>query len=107
MSLELKILRHLSNNHNGKFIDITFIDDDYDMLNQTLTKLSGNNLLLIDPSKKRDFGLLGISYERKKALRAKINMNGKIYLHQLESKSLVDKNKKRKRSWKFAYLFNF
>ncbi len=104
MNLEHKILHYLSNHHHGNFVDITFIDDDYDTMSSTLRELQGKNLVIVDSRKRRDFGSLGISYERKKILRAKINSNGRFYLHQLENKIL--KNRKRKK-WRFASLFNF
>ena len=42
--LEHIILDHLYKNDNGNFIDITFIDDNYLDLNETLSVLKGKNL---------------------------------------------------------------
>ena len=103
--LEHIILDHLYKNDNGNFIDITFIDDDYLDLNETLMTLKGKNLILIDEYSSRDFEAFGITNQRKKSISAKIKMNGKIYLHSL--KKINQLTKSAKKSWKFASLFNF
>ena len=82
--LEHIILDHLYKNDNGNFIDITFIDDNYLALNETLMCLKGKNLILIDEYSSRDFEAFGITNQRKKSINAKIKMNGKIYLHSLK-----------------------
>jgi len=106
--LEHIILDHLYKNDNGNFIDITFIDDNYLDLNETLNVLKGKNLIIIDDYSARDFKAFGITNQRKKNISAKIKMNGKIYLHSLKKiNQLTASAKKRKQSWKFASLFNF
>ncbi len=108
MQLEHIILDYLNKNDNGKFIDITFIDENYMALDETLNELRGKNLVLIDDQSARDFEAFGIANTRKKSIYAKIKMTGKIYLHSLKKiNQLTEHSKKRKRSWKFAYLFNF
>lgn len=104
MPLEKKILNYLNKNDSGKTIDVTFIDDDYDALNQVIVDLEGKNFVVVDEYSARDFEAFGISNQRKKRLKAKINTNGKIYLHSLIKKEEA-LNKKEKRSWK-TYLLN-
>ena len=106
MKLEFDILNYLNENDNGKTIDITFIDDDYEMICEVLNRLKGRNLIVLDQNTFRDFEAFGISNSRKKMLKAKINNNGKIHLHAL--KNALDVPEKKKRSaWKLSYLFNF
>jgi hypothetical protein len=110
MSIQLEhiVLDYLYKNDNGNFIDITYIDENYMALNETLNELKGKNLILIDDQSARDFEAFGITNTRKKSIHAKIKMNGKIYLHSLKKiNQLTENSEKRKRSWKFAYLFNF
>ena len=109
MNLELTILEYLNNNDNGSYVDITFIDENYLALTEKADELRAKNLILIDKSSSRDFEAFGISNQRKKCLKAKINMNGKIHLYSLEDKIREKSVKKNKlqRAWKLSYLFNF
>lgn len=104
MLLERKILNYLDKNDNGNTIDVTFIDDDYNALNEVIVELMGKNFVVLDEHSARDFEAFGISNQRKRRLKAKINTNGKIYLHSLIQKE-EKANKKEKRSWK-KYLLN-
>ena len=106
MKLEFDILNYLNSHDNGKTVDVTFIEDDYDAISEVLNELKGKNLIVLDHNNLRDFKAFGISNNRKKILKAKINTNGKIYLHAL--KDAVDgQEKKRKSVWRLSYLFNF
>ncbi|MCF6224647.1 MAG: hypothetical protein L3J34_13115 [Flavobacteriaceae bacterium] len=109
MRLERTILEHLNNNDNGNFIDITFVDENYSDLKASSELLNEQNLILIDKNSSRDFEAFGISNLRVKRLKAKIKMNGKIYLHTLDNKEreLALKNKGKEKNRKFAYFFNF
>jgi hypothetical protein len=104
MLLEKKILNYLNNNDNGKTIDVTFIDDNYNALNQVITDLNAKNFVIIDEYSARDFEAFGISNQRKRRLKAKINTNGKIYLHSLIEREKAN-NKKEIGGWK-KYLLN-
>ncbi len=106
MILEKKILNYLNNNDNGETIDVTFIDDNYSALNQVISDLKGKNFVVIDEYSARDFEAFGISNQRKRCLKAKINTNGKIYLHSL-NKIEEKPDKKKKRSWKTFLLNSF
>ena len=106
MKLEYDILNYLDSRDNGRTVDVTFIDDDYEAIRETLIELKGKNLIVLDHNSLRDFEAFGISNERKRLLKAKINTNGKIHLHTL--KDAVDGQKKKRKSvWKLSYLFNF
>jgi len=108
VNLELTILEYLNNNDNGSYVDITFIDENYSALIEKVDELKAKNLILMDKSSSRDFEAFGIPNNRKKSVKAKIKMTGKIYLHSVKKiKKLSDQNNKSKRSWKLASLFNF
>jgi len=108
VNLELTILEYLNNNDNGSYVDITFIDENYLALIEKVDELKAKNLILIDKSSSRDFEAFGILNDRKKSIKAKIKMTGKIYLHSVKKiEKLTDQNKKSNQSWKLASLFNF
>lgn len=105
MKLEYSILEHLSNNDNGKFIDVTFIQDDYDSLTRTLDELKGRNMILLEDTG-RDFEAFGIGNDRKKSVKAKIKMNGRIYFHSMKIKNGQGSDLGSKKSrWSLSYFF--
>ena len=107
MNLEYTILEHLDANDNGKFIDITWIDENYSSLIETLIELKGKNRIVIDETKPRNFAAYGISNQRKHHIRAKINMNGKIYYQSLNNKlNKTEEIFEKKRRFKLAHFFN-
>jgi len=106
MKLEYSILEHLSSNDNGNFVDVTFIRDDYVSIGNALNELQGRNMILVDKNSSRDFEAFGIGNDRKKPLKAKIKMNGRIYFHSLKSKAgKKDSDEKRKNRWSLSYFF--
>jgi len=105
MNLKYNVLNHLNSNDNGKFIDVTFLDDDYDELKKVLNTLKEYNYIVVDECSSRNFEAFGITNDRKKCLKAKIKINGKIYLHSLK-KTVEEPNQKRNRSFKLAYFLN-
>jgi len=105
MNLKYNVLNHLNINDNGKFNDVTFLDDDYDELKKVLNTLKENNYIVVDECSSRNFEAFGITNDRKKCLKAKIKINGKIYLHSL-NKTVEEPSQKRKRSFKLAYFLN-
>ena len=106
MKLEYSILEHLSNNDNGKFIDVTFVQDDYDSLRRTLDELKGRNMILLEENSGRDFEAFGIGNDRKKSIKAKIKMNGRIYFHSMKIKNGNGSDlDKRKNKWSLSYFF--
>ena len=106
MKLEYDILNYLNSHDNGRTVDVTFIEDDYEAIREALVDLKGRNLIVIEHNSFRDFEAFGISNQRKRPLKAKINTNGKIHLHGL--RSAVDGEKKKGKSvWRLSYLFNF
>ncbi len=104
--LELKILEYLNDNDNGNFIDITFVDENYDNLKTTSDLLNEKSFILIDENSTRDFEAFGISNQRIKLVRAKIKMNGKIYLHTLKDKDGEPAISDKRRSKILSYFFN-
>ena len=106
MKLEYSILEHLSNNDNDKFVDITFIEDDHVSLRKTLDELEGRNMILVDDNSARDFEAFGIGNDRKKRIKAKIKMNGRIYFHTLKArKEITGSNENKKNRWSLSYFF--
>jgi hypothetical protein len=106
MKLEFDILNYLNSHDSGNTVDVTFIEDDYNAVREALIELKGRNLIVLDHNNLRDFEAFGISNERKRLLKAKINTNGKIHLHELR-KAVDEQKNKRKSVWKLSYLFNF
>jgi len=107
MDLEFKILDYLCKFDNGTYIDITFVDENREALENTLNELKGKNLVILDTNNLRTFEAFGIPNQGMRCIKAKININGKIYFDSLhKNRESNVKNKKRK-SWKLAYLFNF
>lgn len=106
MKLEYAILEHLREVDNGSFVDISQIQDDYEGLQRTVEKLRGRNLILVD-DKKRDFGAFGIK-NRKRSIKARINMNGRAYLHSIKKQMDDGENKEHnsRKNWSFSYFFN-
>ncbi len=108
MKLEYSILEHLSNNDNGKFVDITLIEDDDVSLRKTLEELQGRNMILVDDYSTRDFEAFGIGNDRRKPIKAKIKMNGRIYFHTLKSKNKTSgSNDRSKNRWSLSYFLSF
>lgn len=106
MKLEYSILEHLSENDDGKFIDLTFIDEDYFSLKKAVNELKGKNLILAEASD-RDFEAFGIGNDRKKSIRAKIKMNGRVYFQSLKNVKKIGSIGDRKDKWSLSYFFNF
>ncbi len=108
MNLEFKILSHLFNNDKGKFVDVTFLDENYSSLIESLIELKGNNYIVIDETKPRNFAAFGISNQRIHKVGAKINTKGKNYFQNLNnSLNKTEQNIEKKRSFKLAHFFNF
>lgn len=105
MKLEYSILEHLSNNDNGKLIDITFIEEDHANLRHSLNELMGKNMILTNDLNGRDFEAFGIGNDRKKVIKAKIKMNGRVYFHSLKTKNKAIEKTGTKSSRSFSYFF--
>ena len=106
MNLEYSILKHLSNNDNGKFIDITFIEEDHSSLMKTLEELMGRNMILVDDHSARDFEAFGIGNDRKRSIKAKIKMNGRVRFHTLRTQNgMSASGDRRKNRWSMSYSF--
>jgi hypothetical protein len=90
-TLEYKILKHLSENNNGRFIDIAEIESDSDFLKSVITDLKERELIKTEqyPGKPwtSDFAI-GIT-ESDKPEKCKVKSKGLEYLDTLE-KSEVD-----------------
>jgi len=90
-TLEYKILKHLSENNNGRFIDIAEIESDSDFLKSVITDLRERELIITEPYPGKpwdsDFAV-GITASDKPE-KCKIKSKGLEYLDTLE-KSEVD-----------------
>ena len=110
MKLEYSILEHLSSLDNGKFIDITFLEEDYSSLIQTVDELKGKNMILVDESGSRDFEAFGIGNDRKKLIKAKIKMNGRVKFHSMQNIKKAEasqEDRSKKNRWSMSYFFSF
>lgn len=88
-TLEYKILKHLSDKNNGRFIDISEIESDTDFLKSVIADLKNRELILTEkyagkPMKE----FIGI-IPSEKPEKCKINLSGIEYLESLE-KTEVD-----------------
>ncbi len=84
-TLEYKILKHLSDNNNGRFLDISDIESDIDFLKSVISGLKTRELILTEPYPgtpwKGDF--IGISPSDKPE-KCKIQLSGIEYLESLK-----------------------
>jgi len=55
MDLEFKILDYLCKFDNGTYIDITFVDENREALENTLNELKGKNLVILDTNNFENF----------------------------------------------------
>ena len=106
MKLEYSILEHLSENDDGKFVDLTFIDEDYFSLQNAVNELKGKNLILVE-TRDRDFEAFGIGNDRKRSIKAKIKMNGRVYFQSLKNINKIGSIGDGKNKWSLSYFFNF
>jgi hypothetical protein len=88
-TLEYKILKHLSDNNNGRFIDIAEIESDTEFLKSVIADLKNRELILTEKySGKPMKEFIGI-IPSDKPEKCKIKSKGLEYLDALE-KSEVD-----------------
>ena len=105
MKMEYAVLDYLVENDDGKFIDLTFFDENREALKNVVNELESKHLIVTDDCKPRDFKAFGISDKLIKCIRAKITMNGKIYFASLKQDETKKLNKKR--NLKLAQYLNF
>jgi hypothetical protein len=108
MKLEYTILEFLNDRDDGRFVDVTFVHDDYSSLLDALNELEGKNLIVVQNAG-RDFGAFGISNDRPKSVKAKIKLNGRAYFHSLKGIEKITKElrgKKRNR-WNLSHFLTF
>ena len=107
MKLEYTILEYLSAHDNGSFVDVTFLNEDYSLLMDTLVELKGKNLIVVNEAG-RDFEAFGITNNRKKLVRAKIKLNGRAYFHSLKGiEKLKGELRGSRRKWNLTQFLNF
>ncbi len=108
MKLEYTILEYLNDRDDGRFVDVTFIDEDYGCVLEALDELKGRNLIVVENAG-RDFGAFGISNDRPKSVKAKIKLNGKAYFHSLKGieKIKTELRGKRRGRWNLTHFLNF
>lgn len=108
MKLELTILEYLNERDDGRFVDVTFVHEDYQSLRDALDELEGRNLIVVENAG-RDFGAFGITNDRPKSVKAKIKLNGRAYLHSMQGIEKIKKElrgKKRNR-WDLSHFLTF
>ena len=86
-TLEYKILKHLSINNNGRFIDISEIESDTEFLKSVISDLKKRELILTEPYPRIPWdsstGVIGSSPSDKPE-KCKIKLSGLEYLDSLE-----------------------
>ncbi|AUS06833.1 hypothetical protein [Pseudotamlana carrageenivorans] len=89
-TLEYKILKHLSENNNGRFMDVSEIESDFDFLKSVISDLKKRELILTEPypSSPMVGDWIGV-VPSDKPEKCKIKLSGIEYLDSLE-KTEVD-----------------
>jgi hypothetical protein len=106
MKLEYKILEYLKDHDDGRFIDVSLIDKDYELVKKMVSILKGKNLIVVENTKPRNLEFFGIPNNRISRIKVKINSNGKAFLFGLRNKKNSSKIEQNRRSfWKMAYFF--
>jgi hypothetical protein len=106
MKLENKILEYLKDHDDGRFIDVSLIDKDYELVKETVSVLKGKNLIVVENTKPRNLEFFGIPNNRISRIKVKINSNGKAFLFGLKNKKKGPRNEQSRKSfWKMAYFF--
>ncbi|MBI0397561.1 hypothetical protein [Cyclobacterium marinum] len=87
-TLEYKILKHLSENDNGKFLDIAEIESNIELLKSVISDLKERKLILTKPYPRIPWdssirGVIGSSPSDKPE-KCKIKLSGKEYLESLK-----------------------
>lgn len=105
MKLEYTILEYLSERDDGRFVDVTFIHEDYKELLDTVEELKGKNLIVVEQAG-RDFAAFGITNDRPKSLKAKIKLNGHAYFHSLKGIESIKKELRgrRRNRWNLTHF---
>lgn len=104
MNLERKILEYLKKNDKGNYINISLIDENYNLISETINNLQGRNLIVVEFRKHRNFGAFGI-IDKVNSINAKINARGKEYLYCLNNPKRDCRENRKERFWKIAYFF--
>lgn len=104
MILERKILEFLYENDNGTYVDIAFLDDNFDDLREAVWRLKSENLLILDDNKPRNLEYFGINNNRIFTIKVKINEKGRFYLESLTNSNKNETSRQRRKSfWRFAF----
>ncbi len=106
MKLEQKILEYLKDHDDGRFIDVSLLDKDYELVKETVSILKGKNLIVVEKIKPRNLEFFGIPNNRISRIKVKINSNGKAFLFGLKNKKNdINLRQNKKSFWKMAYFF--
>jgi hypothetical protein len=106
MKLEHKILEYLKDHDDGRFMDVSLIDKDYELVKEMVSTLKGRNLIVVENTKPRNLEFFGIPSNRINRIKVKINSNGKAFLFGLKNKKKSPKVEQNRRGfWNMAYFF--
>ncbi|RUA11079.1 MAG: hypothetical protein DSY82_04025 [Flavobacteriia bacterium] len=106
MKLEQKILEYLKDHDDGRFMDVSLIDNNYELVKEAVSILKGKNLIVVENTKPRNLEFFGIPNNRISRIKVKINSNGKAFLFGLRNKKNgVNMEQNKKSFWKMAYFF--
>ena len=106
MKLEQKILEYLKDHDDGRFMDVSLIDKNYELVKEAVSILKGKNFIVVENTKPRNLEFFGIPSNRISRIKVKINSNGKAFLFGLKNKKNgVNMGQNKKSFWKMAYFF--
>ncbi len=103
MKLEYKILEYLKDHDDGRFMDVSLIDKNYELVQKAVSSLKGKNYIVVEDTKPRNLEFFGIPSNRINRIKVKINSNGKAFLFGLNHKRNNPKAE-RKSFWKMAFF---
>lgn len=104
MVIEKKILEFLHINEKGTYLDVSLVDDDYELIKEAVAYLKSNHLIVVDEKRPRNLEAFGISGNRIRSINAKINNRGRDYLKSLMNPKQTDSSRSRRRNfWRFAF----
>ena len=108
MTLEHKILDYLKARDGAGFVDVSLVDDNYDMVVETVESLKGRNLITVQRRNPINLRAFGLSNKVLNPIKIKINSRGREYLYHLNNpkKGIPVSPKKKRKFWKLTHFFH-